>query len=83
MLNLNNLMKFWDLVNVQDVEIVEAVQRGLSNKIYRGGRMCYHFEEPVHRFQNMVIDRMLNIRDHIPEGDSEEIIRMFGADRVS
>jgi hypothetical protein len=74
----DSLMKFWDLVNVQDIEIVEAVQRGLSNKVYQGGRMCFKFEEPVHRFQNMLIDRMLNIRDRIPEGDSQEIVRMFG-----
>ena len=75
---LDELMNFWDLVNVQDIEIVEAVQRGLSNKPYQGGRMCYHFEEPVHRFQNMVIDRMLNIRNTVPEGDNQEIVRMFG-----
>ncbi len=30
--------------------------------------MCYRFEEPVHRFQNMVIDRMLGMR-RVPEGD--------------
>ncbi len=39
--------------------------------------MCYRFEEPVHRFQNMVIDRMVGI-DRVPEGDAEEQIPMFG-----
>jgi hypothetical protein len=39
--------------------------------------MCYRFEEPVHRFQNMLADRMVGI-DRIPEGDSEEQVPMFG-----
>ena len=64
---LDQLEKFWDLVNRQDLEIVERVQRGIENPAYRGGRMCYRFEEPVHRFQNMIIDRMLDI-DRVPEG---------------
>jgi choline monooxygenase len=40
--------------------------------------MCYRFEEPVHRFQNLVIDRMLQL-DRIPPGDAEEQAPMFGA----
>ncbi|MCO5588369.1 hypothetical protein L7F22_042324 [Adiantum nelumboides] len=51
---LDQLAAFWDLVNRQDLEIVERVQEGLENPAYRGGRMCFRFEEPVHRFQNMV-----------------------------
>ena len=73
---LNQLLKFWDLVNVQDIEIVERVQEGISNPAYRGGRMCYRFEEPVHRFQNMIIDRMVGI-ERIPPGDNEETSQMF------
>lgn len=76
--SLDGLLKFWDLVNVQDIEIVEEVQNGLSNMPYQGGRMCYHFEEPVHRYQNMLIDRMLGIRDNVPDGDTQAIKRMFG-----
>ena len=75
---LDQLLKFWDLVNIEDIEIVEAVQEGLKNKPYMGGRMCFKFEEGVHRFQNMVIDRMVGITDRIPEGDDEEKVRMFG-----
>jgi hypothetical protein len=30
--------------------------------------MCYRFKEPLHRFQNMIIDRMVGI-DHVPAGD--------------
>jgi phenylpropionate dioxygenase-like ring-hydroxylating dioxygenase large terminal subunit len=50
--------RMWDHVNVEDIVIVEAVQRGLRNRAYPGGRMCFHFEQNVHRFQNQVIDRM-------------------------
>ena len=73
---LDQLAHFWDLVNLQDIEIVGRVREGLSNPAYRGGRMCYRFEEPLHRFQNMVIDKMVGM-DRIPPGDDEEMTRMF------
>lgn len=63
---LDQLEKFWDLVNRQDLEIVERVQQGIRNPAYRGGRMCFRFEEPLHRFQNMVVDKMLGI-DRVPD----------------
>ena len=65
---LDQLERFWDLVNRQDLEIVERVQQGITNPAYTGGRMCYRFEEPLHRFQNMIIDRMVGI-DRVPAGD--------------
>ncbi|HET7479702.1 MAG TPA: aromatic ring-hydroxylating dioxygenase subunit alpha [Rubrobacteraceae bacterium] len=74
---IEQLMHFWDLVNLQDIEIVERVQEGISNPAYRGGRMCYRFEEPLHRFQNMVIDKMVGI-DRVPPGDDEDETPMFG-----
>ncbi len=61
---------FWDEVNREDIGIVERVQRGIATPEYPGGRMCYRFEEPLHRFQNMVIDRMVGL-DRIPPGDAE------------
>ena len=73
---IEQLAKFWDLVNRQDLEIVERVQEGLENPAYRGGRMCFRFEEPLHRFQNMVIDKMVGI-DRVPAGDEETMTRMF------
>jgi choline monooxygenase len=73
---LDQLEKFWDLVNRQDLEIVERVQEGIENPNYRGGRMCFRFEEPLHRFQNMVIDRMVGI-DRVPGGDDDTMTRMF------
>ncbi|TCP50759.1 choline monooxygenase [Tamaricihabitans halophyticus] len=74
--NLEQLAGFWDLVNRQDLEIVERVQLGLANSGYTGGRMCYRFEEPLHRFQNMVIDRMVG-KWRVPDGDDVSITRMF------
>ncbi len=73
---LGQLMRFWNLVNLQDVEIVERVQEGIFNPAYRGGRMCYRFEEPLHRFQNMVVDKMVGI-DRVPPGDEVEMSQMF------
>lgn len=73
---LDQLDAFWDLVNRQDLEIVERVQEGIENPAYRGGRMCFRFEEPLHRFQNMVIDRMVGI-DRVPGGDEDPMTRMF------
>lgn len=63
--------RFWTMVNDQDIVAVERVQVGLESKAYPGGRMCYRFEEPVHRFQNMVIDRMVG-KEGVPPGDKQE-----------
>ena len=65
------LIKFWDMINTQDLGIVECVQEGLSNTAFKGGRMCFKFEEPLHRYQNWVADRMCNIH-LVPKGDKEE-----------
>jgi choline monooxygenase len=55
---LDEILRFYDMVNVQDILAVERVQKGIQAKAYPGGRMSFRFEEPVHRFQNMVIDFM-------------------------
>lgn len=76
---LDRLLEFWHLVNTQDIEIVERVQQGVSDPAYLGGRMCYRFEEPLQRFQNMVIDRMVGIR-RVPGGDEKTMSPMFVSD---
>ena len=43
-----------------------ASSTGSTTTPYTGGRMCYRFEEPVHRFQNMVADRMVGRRGSRP-----------------
>jgi choline monooxygenase len=73
---LELLATFWDHVNSEDIAIVERVQEGIASEAYTGGRMCFRFEEPLHRFQNMVIDRMVGV-DRIPDGDGDD--PMFAA----
>lgn len=68
---IDAILDFWALVNRQDILAVERVQQGLQARAYPGGRMCYRFEEPVHRFQNMVIDRMTGT-GRVPPGDPRE-----------
>ncbi|MDZ4659462.1 MAG: aromatic ring-hydroxylating dioxygenase subunit alpha [Bythopirellula sp.] len=67
---IDRITSFWAFVNEQDVRLVENVQRGLQSRAYPGGRLCYHFEEPVHRFQNMVADLMVG-ELHVPAGDGK------------
>jgi choline monooxygenase len=79
--SVDALASFWDEVNREDIQIVQRVQAGLDSTPFPGGRMCYRFEEPVHRFQNMVIDRMV-ARRRIPEGDAVEATPMFSGPAV-
>jgi phenylpropionate dioxygenase-like ring-hydroxylating dioxygenase large terminal subunit len=67
---LDRITSFWAFVNDQDIRLVENVQSGIQSQGYQGGRLCYHFEEPVHRFQNMVADHMIG-ELRIPRGDTQ------------
>jgi choline monooxygenase len=62
------IFAFWDMVNAQDIAAVERVQKGLAASAYPGGRMCFRFEESIHRFQNIIIDLMTG-NPRIPPGD--------------
>ena len=73
---VDGLLRFWDEVNREDIGIVERVQAGLADPAYTGGRMCYRFEESVHRFQNMVVDRVLGLR-RVPPGDERDQTPLF------
>jgi choline monooxygenase len=75
---IEQLLEFWDVVNREDVAIVERVQEGLANLAYTGGRLCYRFEEGVHRFQNLVVDHVLG-EPRVPEGDAQDGQPMFAA----
>jgi len=66
---LDEIFAFYDMVNLQDVRAVERVQLGVQSRAYRGGRMSYRFEEPLHRFQNMVADYMTGA-PRVPAGDA-------------
>lgn len=59
---IDAIFQFYDMVNIQDINAVERVQKGIQARPYLGGRMNHRFEEPVHRFQNMVADYMLGDR---------------------
>jgi choline monooxygenase len=74
--SVDELVKFWDTVNREDIGIVERVQAGLDSTPFPGGRLCYRFEEPVHRFQNMVVDHMVG-RRRVPPGDQAEAMPVF------
>jgi choline monooxygenase len=76
--SIDGLMAFWDAVNREDIGIVERVQAGLDTTPFPGGRLCYRFEEPVHRFQNMVVDHMVGA-PRVPEGDGAQSVPMFPA----
>jgi choline monooxygenase len=73
----DQLSAFWDSVNREDIAIVERVQEGLDSTPFAGGRLCYRFEEPLHRFQNMIIDHMVG-RPRVPQGDTARAVPMFG-----
>ena len=46
------------------------MQVGTGAEPYAGGRFSFRFEEPLHRFQNMVVDKMVGKSPYlIPEGD--------------
>jgi phenylpropionate dioxygenase-like ring-hydroxylating dioxygenase large terminal subunit len=72
------IAEFWDAVNREDIDIVERVQAGLDSTPFPGGRLCYRFEESLHRFQNMIIDHMVGKR-RVPLGDEAESMPMFAA----
>lgn len=75
--DVDALLAFWDEVNREDIGIVERVQLGLRDPAFTGGRLCYRFEESVHRFQNMVADCMVGVR-RVPPGDDVPQRPMFG-----
>jgi choline monooxygenase len=68
---IDRVLSFWSMVNNQDIKAVEGVQQGLQVRAYPGGRLSARLEEPIHRFQNMVIDRMTGI-NRTPPGDAQE-----------
>jgi choline monooxygenase len=75
---IDRVAAFWDTINREDVAIVQRVQEGLATTPFPGGPMCYRFEEPVHRFQNMIADRMVGVR-RVPPGDAVDGGPMFNA----
>ena len=71
---------FWVLVNDEDIDICERSQRGLERGGFTEGRYSARFEEPLHRFANMVADRFEQV-SRIPEGDSAQSPDRYGDGR--
>jgi hypothetical protein len=49
-------LDFWIDVNAEDIEIVERGQRGLALGGVPAGPLVPRFEEPLHRFHNLLAD---------------------------
>lgn len=64
--------QFWLEVNAEDIDIVERGQRGLTNGAVPAGPLSPRFEEPLHRFHNMLAETMLGRLRNVPEGDVTE-----------
>ena len=50
--------EFWLDVNGEDIDIVERGQRGLARGAVPAGPLAPRFEEPLHRFHNILADHM-------------------------
>ncbi len=65
-------LSFWVDVNSEDIDIVEAGQRGLAKGAVPPGPLAPRFEEPLHRFQNILADHftLSSMADiAVPSGD--------------
>ena len=52
------IWKFYDKVNTEDLTICEQVQKGIKCDLYQGGKLVPKFEETIHRFHQMIIEDM-------------------------
>ena len=77
--------KFWIEVNNEDVDICERAQRGLALGAAPPGPLSPRFEEPLHRFHNMVADCLTadSLADglDIPPGDGPGDAERYGGGR--
>jgi phenylpropionate dioxygenase-like ring-hydroxylating dioxygenase large terminal subunit len=69
---------FWLEINNEDIDIVSRAQRGMDAGGYTPGRLSPRFEEPLHRFHNMVADRMVGVA-RIPDGDASDTADLYGS----
>ncbi|MGI9606852.1 MAG: aromatic ring-hydroxylating oxygenase subunit alpha [Acidimicrobiales bacterium] len=60
---------FWLDVNAEDIDIVQRGQRGLTRGAVPPGPLAPRFEEPLHRFHNVLADLMTGNTPTIPPGD--------------
>ena len=74
--------KFWIEINDEDIDICERSQRGLALGGAPPGPLSPRFEEPLHRFHNMVADAMTADSPadgmRIPPGDGPDDAARYG-----
>ncbi len=73
---------FWLDINREDIEIVQRGQRGLERGAVAPGPLSPRFEEPLHRFHNMLADTMMSPSMRsiaVPPGDSTHEDDRWGA----
>jgi phenylpropionate dioxygenase-like ring-hydroxylating dioxygenase large terminal subunit len=68
---------FWIDVNNEDIDICQRSQRGISSGGFTEGRYSVRFEEPLHRFANMLADHF-QCRQRIPDGDQPYDAARYG-----
>ena len=69
---LDATRKFWFDVNNEDIDVCQRSQRGLTRGRAPAGPLAPRFEEPLHRFHNMLADCMTSasLADlTVPSGD--------------
>ena len=75
-------LKFWIEINNEDIDICERSHRGLALGGAPPGPLSPRFEEPLHRFQNMVADCLTadSLADslRIPPGDGPDDGARYG-----
>ncbi len=73
---------FWFDVNNEDIDICQRSQRGLTHGRIAAGPLAPRFEEPLHRFHNMLADCMtadsLATGLTIPAGDDGSEVSRLG-----
>ncbi len=74
---VNKTVEFWTSVNAEDIDIVERGQRGIANGGFTPGRLSPRFEEPLHRFHNLLADRFCGV-ERVPDGDDDDGTARFG-----
>jgi len=68
---IKRLTDFYVLVNGQDIAAVERVQKGIRGGAYRGGPLSGKFEEPIRRYQHILIDYMTDQHMREYPGDAD------------
>ena len=78
-------LKFWIEINSEDIDICQRGQRGLALGGAPPGPLSPRFEEPLHRFHNMVADCLtadsLATGLNIPSGDGPDDFERYGCGR--